>query len=146
MQALKELKSYKRFLNNTLYTKKAHCVFDSLAFISHTNFNYDLVIVTGHTVCANASTIVDPSVGCGWVYDGSLAEKIKDILKNLTKPDFKTDWYSDENFNLFWNYTFKYEKNVKEGTLLPGELSIIVTRGSFECKERINIGVYSDYV
>ena len=146
MQVLKELKNYKRFLNNTIYAKRSHCVFNSLAFISFTNFNYDLVIITGHTVCANLSTVVDPTVGCGWFYEGSLAEKIKDILKNLTKPDFKTDWYLDENFTQWWDYTFKYKRNVKAGTVIPGEIPIQVTRGSFECKEIIDIGEFLDYV
>ena len=146
MQVLKELNRYYNFLNNTIYAKRPNCVFNSLAFISHTNFKYDLVIVTGHTICANSDTIVDPTVGCGWFYHGSLSAKVKDILKNLTEPDFKTDWFLDKNFTQWWDYTFKYNRNVKAGTVIPGKIPIQVTRAAMECKEITDIGEFLEYV
>lgn len=142
----KELNSYRNDLQN-LERRKIHCAFNSMAFIVQSGFNYDHLYITGHSACINSTTIVDPTVGCAWLYNNNPIEKIRSILLYKTTPDIKTEWFEEGRLNYFWNYNFKLTENLHQKTLPRNwDIPIQITIGSFKGKETITIGKYSDYV
>lgn len=141
-----QLNSYRHDLQN-LENRKHQCAFNSLAFIVQSGFKYDHLFVTGHTACINKTTIVDPTVGCAWFYRDNYIEKIKNILLHKTTPDFKAEWYYEDNFRFWWDYDFKLAENLHQKTLphnwdIPIQIVIVSVKG----KEANTIGKYSDYV
>lgn len=141
-----QLNQYRKDLQDT-NNRKRNCAFNSMAFMVQSAFKYDHLFITGHTACINKTTIVDPTVGCAWFYTGNKIEKIKSILQLKTTPDFKAEWFHEDNFRYWWDYRFKLIEKVEQKTLPHDwDIPVQIVISSLRSKESKFIGKFSDYI
>lgn len=145
-QVKEELKLYRDDLKN-IDKRYAQCAFNSLAFIVQSKFKYQNLHLTGHSLCINQTTLVDPTVGCAWFYKGSYVDLIKNILNKKIKPHYTAEWFEEPIYKFWWDYTYKYNNSLKNGTLQQDwdvQIKAVITYMSgVEVK---SLGKFSDYV
>ena len=145
-QVRKELKLYNSDLRN-IEKRKIQCAFNNLAFIVQTKFKYDYLHISGHSVCINETSLIDPTCGCAWFYTGDYVNLVKNILKNKTKPNLFTDWFDQKTYDFWWNYAKKYHRIKQRDELPPNwDIPITILRGSFKGDNLTSIGKFSEYV
>lgn len=136
------------YVKNNMF--RMDCVQNSLMLIWFWELKPYLVFLSGHTVvaCPKRKMLIDPSLGCIWNCSKLSKEFLKQLL-NGKKPDEYLSWYQESNYRLYWDYTFKYEKNkTRFDTREEWDIDLNFTVKSIYSRELSShhLGKFSDYM